>query len=156
VSCPKVGKHISFDGRFLHAASSQLLSTSASGGSPSSRITFLVNIWLNHRPLGVQTFPSSLLQRMSTNSNNALGASLESNLFQNCTQENITHSDVTKEPVKSEITWLLGATDDAEEQITVQVPLAAIEREVSYGGTLCVQWKDGISEGIKHVLRDKR
>lgn len=167
VSCPKVGKHISFDGRFLHAAPSQLVltsasledmllnGTSASGGSPSSRITFLVNIWLNHRPLGVQTFPGSLLQRISTTSNSPLGASLESNLFQNCTQEKITHSDVTKEPVKAEITWLLGATDDAEEQIKVQVPLGAIQREVNYGGTLCVQWKAGIFEGIKHVLRDK-
>jgi hypothetical protein len=166
VSCPKVGKHISFDGRFLHAAPSQLLSTSAaledmplrmsaSRRSPSTRITFLVNIWLNYRPLGVQSFPSSLLQRFRTTSSSSLGTLLESNLFHNYLQEKITHSDVTIEPKKAELTWILGATDDAEELIKVQVPLAAIQREVNYGGTLCVQWKDGFFEGIKHSLRDK-
>ena len=57
---------------------------------------------------------------------------------------------------KTELIWILRATDDAEELIKVQVPLAAIQREVNYEGTLCVQWKDGFFEGIKHVLRDRR
>jgi hypothetical protein len=76
-------------------------------------------------------------------------------LFHNYRQEKLNISDVTTEPKKAELTWVLGATDDAEELIKVQVPLAAIQREVNYGGTLCVQWKDCFFEGIKHVLRDK-
>jgi hypothetical protein len=56
---------------------------------------------------------------------------------------------------KTELIWILRATDDAEELIKVQVPLAAIQREVNYEDTLCVQWKDGFFEGIKHVLRDR-
>ena len=61
ISFPKVGKHLSFDGRFLHGAPSDL--------SPDSldkvRVTFLVNIWLHHKPLGVESFPSSMLHTLS-------------------------------------------------------------------------------------------
>ena len=43
------GKLVAFDGRLLHCASTQLVRSA----SPSSceRVTFLVNVWINHRPL---------------------------------------------------------------------------------------------------------
>lgn len=72
VSKPVVGKHIKFDGRLLHAAPSNLISKALSDGSErpngvvlrdnqqpekSNRITFLVNIWLNHIPQQATLFP---------------------------------------------------------------------------------------------------
>lgn len=50
------GKHVLFDGKLLHCASSKLSSSAAKLWMPShvnvskERITLLVNIWLNHRP----------------------------------------------------------------------------------------------------------
>ena len=47
---PQVGRHICFDGRMLHGAPSDI----ARPGGPRSkrRVTFLVNVWLNHVPWG--------------------------------------------------------------------------------------------------------
>jgi hypothetical protein len=55
ISYPKVGKHISFDGRLLHGvpveflpAEAQASSSNENGGA--GRVSFLVNVWLNHIP----------------------------------------------------------------------------------------------------------
>lgn len=59
VSHPRVGKHVCFDGRFLHSAVSEF----AQPGTATARVTFLVNVWLNHRPLSVERNEhTSLLQ----------------------------------------------------------------------------------------------
>jgi len=104
---PSPGRHLSFDGRFLHAAPKELAaaalqppaSTSTSGAStvapgstlseekPSDgnhhkrgrgeedrdhseddddvRITFLVNVWLKHRPNSIKPFPDALISSVS-------------------------------------------------------------------------------------------
>jgi hypothetical protein len=71
LSYPHVGKHISFDGRYLHGAPAALnkpvfdyhTKKSGNGGggskggqgkqsnSSNKRVTFLVNVWIRHRPL---------------------------------------------------------------------------------------------------------
>jgi len=61
VSWPLCGKHLSFDGRFLHGAPSDL----SNDCDTSIRCTFLVNIWLHHKPLGVQPFPKAFLSKMT-------------------------------------------------------------------------------------------
>lgn len=63
ISWPRTGKHLSFDGRFLHGAPSDLLASrdDSSMNSDKTRVTFLVNIWLFHQPLGVEPFPSKFL-----------------------------------------------------------------------------------------------
>ena len=50
---PKTGKHISFDGRYLHGSPSAL---SIGANMNGVRMTFLVNIWLNWKPLGPDIF----------------------------------------------------------------------------------------------------
>eukprot|EP00928_Gymnodinium_smaydae_P054308 TRINITY_DN3810_c0_g1_i3.p1 TRINITY_DN3810_c0_g1~~TRINITY_DN3810_c0_g1_i3.p1 ORF type:complete len:404 (+),score=87.72 TRINITY_DN3810_c0_g1_i3:36-1247(+) len=69
LSRPAVGKHIAFDGRWLHGAPADLAaalapeSGAAAGGeaktSGGKRVTFLVNVWLNHKPIGAAPFSSS-------------------------------------------------------------------------------------------------
>jgi hypothetical protein len=84
ISWPKMGKHLCFDGRFLHAAPSDLAVNVTSIGSfkreisyesdnnslikkrrRRRRYTFLVNIWLHHKPYNVHPFPDSMVDKMS-------------------------------------------------------------------------------------------
>jgi hypothetical protein len=60
VSRPKVGKHVKFDGRLLHAAPADLIPADpASRGV--KRVTFLVNVWLNNIPLQTKRYPAAAL-----------------------------------------------------------------------------------------------
>ena len=85
VSKPSLGKHIKFDGRLLHAAPSSLILGNSSNENQNEiesknkskkiipapsifnnkRITFLVNIWLNHIPIQAKAFPVESLKRFS-------------------------------------------------------------------------------------------
>ena len=87
VSWPKAGKHVCFDGRFLHAAPPDLMESGAFerqikfDTDPSCddddeirkkklvrryrRVTFLVNIWLNYSPFEVKPFPESMVDKLS-------------------------------------------------------------------------------------------
>ena len=88
VSFPRAGKHLSFDGRFLHAAIPDFLEdgeferqyampsceTDGEKGTAQvstrdrrrhRRVTFLVNIWLNYKPFNVELFPDPMLDKMS-------------------------------------------------------------------------------------------
>jgi hypothetical protein len=51
------GKHVVFDGRLLHAATTTL--ASPGGGEGQKRVTLLVNIWLNHKPSDAVQGPAS-------------------------------------------------------------------------------------------------
>ena len=71
VSHPRIAKHVAFDGRLLHGAPShpllrrQFFETSEvhchdASITQSIRITFLVNIWLGYKPVGVNVLPVSI------------------------------------------------------------------------------------------------
>ena len=84
VSFPKQGKHLSFDGRYLHAAPPDLLrdglfEEQCKFDKPDGidkkemkllerrhrRVSFLVNIWLNYKPYNVQIFPETMISNLS-------------------------------------------------------------------------------------------
>jgi hypothetical protein len=84
VSFPRQGKHLSFDGRYLHAAPSDLLKDGLFEQQCSfersdkmdkkelkvlerrhRRVTFLVNIWLNYKPFNVNPFPETMISNLS-------------------------------------------------------------------------------------------
>jgi len=61
-SWPVVGRHLSFDGRFLHGAPAKF-----AHGTPkkcSHRVTFLVNVWLNHKPADSTPLPMDLRKKL--------------------------------------------------------------------------------------------
>ena len=81
---PKVGRHLSFDGRLLHAAPTELAAPEtqtagtgegtgggagggrgAAAGEGEERVTFLVNVWLQHRPNGIRPFPEPMARQLS-------------------------------------------------------------------------------------------
>ena len=62
VSWPRLAKSIVFDGSELHGA----VPPRGQGCAPgASRVTFLVNIWLGHRPFAVEPLPESLVRSLS-------------------------------------------------------------------------------------------
>jgi hypothetical protein len=86
ISYPVFGKHISFDGRLLHGAPANAQLRNWRGveppkltddSQPKKRITFLVNIWLNHHPANVQPLPAEIVNSVLSNSHQSTeGASL--------------------------------------------------------------------------------
>jgi hypothetical protein len=64
LSHPYPGNHICFDGRFLHGAPAAMKQTNAGG----ERISFLVNIWIDHVPLGLDILPRHIAAKLSQES----------------------------------------------------------------------------------------
>jgi hypothetical protein len=62
VSWPRWGKQITFDGKFLHGAP---LAFAARERESGKRITFLVNIWLNHKPVTAEPLTEDELESMT-------------------------------------------------------------------------------------------
>jgi hypothetical protein len=62
LSRPVLGKHLAFDGHLLHGAPKALSPPEDRG---TLRCTLLVNVWLNHRPTGVEVFPDDALPQLA-------------------------------------------------------------------------------------------
>ncbi|KAJ0389301.1 hypothetical protein ATCC90586_011781 [Pythium insidiosum] len=91
LSRPMLGKHISFDGRLLHGAPGDLADMFASERevpagpagaaaaavgskrkdvpSMARRVTFLVNVWLNHKPIESDPLPEEDLEKLVSKMN---------------------------------------------------------------------------------------
>mmetsp|Transcript_27502 Transcript_27502/g.32095 ORF Transcript_27502/g.32095 Transcript_27502/m.32095 type:complete len:457 (-) Transcript_27502:25-1395(-) len=93
ISCPMLGKHIAFDGRLLHGAIETFLPTASPNKSAcdeknvkrrrvgdegeyiekelkpivGKRVTFMVNIWINHCPIDAELIEDDLCAKMKTN-----------------------------------------------------------------------------------------
>jgi hypothetical protein len=63
VSHPEVGKHVSFDGRLLHGVPAEI--NDSCTPTKYTRVTFLVNVWVNHALVGIEPLPEQLVQQMS-------------------------------------------------------------------------------------------
>jgi len=83
LSGPKFGKHIAFDGRLLHGAPATFFpgfhDIKVEQGEPNAkrqkveknqddpkRITFLVNVWLNHCPLDADLLDDEIVEQLKT------------------------------------------------------------------------------------------
>ena len=72
VSYPHMGRHIVFDGQWLHGAPYhaglsrpfQTTNTTTAPPRDTKRITFLVNVWTNQGPAGVQPLPPEIRQAL--------------------------------------------------------------------------------------------
>jgi hypothetical protein len=72
VSHPKLQKHLAFEGNLLHGVPSHHLLRKKSPSSVDKkiseqndlRITFLVNIWITHKPLNVQVLPDEIRENI--------------------------------------------------------------------------------------------
>jgi len=68
LSHPAAGKHVAFDGSFLHGAPIELALPAtkvARRGKRPKRVSLLVNVWLDHQPALAVPLPAELLSRLS-------------------------------------------------------------------------------------------
>lgn len=76
---PCTGKHLVFDGRLLHGAPTHFalrpkgpsLFEDTKCQEQQVRVTFLVNIWLSHKPAGIEVLPSQIREVLQTMSSTA-------------------------------------------------------------------------------------
>jgi hypothetical protein len=76
LSHPETGKHLSFDGRMLHGAPRELARAAALAGGAKkkpTRATFLVNVWLGHKPADVEPFPAEALGEFPSSASASVG-----------------------------------------------------------------------------------
>lgn len=167
VSWPKFGKHLSFDGRYLHAAPANLMEEGAfqkqcqlpkSAGQQSAsaqkklerrhrRVTFLVNVWLNFKPFGINLFPDTMISKLSGHKAdearihiNFVGGDAESDGTK--TERTTVGANGAKEENKSlqRFRWPMGDCT-SDEYIEADVPLGLIRRQAVTGGSLDITWE---------------
>lgn len=169
IAWPKTGKHLSFDGRYLHAAPSDLMERGAFdeqckfakeglGDKQKKvaerrhrRVTFLVNIWLNYKPFNVNLFPDTMLNSLSKadlfDEFALFNRAIDDRKHSADVEVSIT-SDGAKE-VTAEVsrpvdtvcmTWPMGAPDD-DEQIQVPIPLGSIRKQRSEVSNVKLSWQ---------------
>lgn len=156
ISWPKKGKHLSFDGRYLHAAPSNLMppgefekQTKVSDDLVDEderkkqmrrqrRVTFLVNVWLNYKPFNVEPFPESMMDKMTKISEDTMPA-----ILLDPSNKKINEKKVETLKVEDPVTgfkWSMGGTE-SNEYIKMELPLASIQNELQKGGNIEVKWK---------------
>ena len=185
VCWPNTGKHLSFDGRFLHAAPGNLMKQGdfekQCSIKPSAdkfadqterkkmvrrhrRVTFLVNIWLNHRPFGIEPFPETMIDKMSGHTGKRVGLSFERKdgtnkmapsssvqVFTMPTSNGKPDGGTTSLSSKSDcrlqnFTWPMGDCG-SNEKIKISLPLSLIQSESECGGNVQIGWPMGTEPG---------
>ena len=56
---PQKGRHVAFAGNFLHGVVDELLFT-----RPADRLSLLANVWLDHKPVGIEPLSNEVLKKM--------------------------------------------------------------------------------------------
>ena len=152
LSWPLKGKHLSFDARLLHAAPSNLMkegefaeqcrvpveSTSDEGKRKvlqrrHRRVTFLVNIWLNHKPFNIEVFPESMIDKLTKVTN---GSALFDDKAPTLPVRRI---EVANDGTNALFSWPMGACN-SNETIAVPLPLDEIRIDSQKGANIELLW----------------
>jgi len=169
LSWPKSGKHLSFDGRFLHAAPSNLMEKGAFEKQMKvsddisdenlkkkqlrrqRRVTFLVNVWLNYKPFNVEPFPESMMDKLTKISGKHPHVlfSEEEDCSKDCQNTVETVDDASN---VTSFKWQMGGCD-SNESISMNLPLEPIQNEMKVGGNVQLNWtyKEGAIGGVQLV-----
>lgn len=178
VSCPKKGKHLSFDGRYLHAAPKDLMpdglfenqikvSSSDNVKDPIEekkharrhrRVTFLVNIWLNYKPFNVDPFPESMIDKLTKVNEDVPFILFKDDVHQGTCHAKIETSARSQGGCRT-ITreWPMGGCG-SKEVISMDLPLESIQNEVKANGNLRVIWERNVDtekEGVRIIVRNE-
>lgn len=169
LSWPKKGKHLSFDGRYLHAAPSTLVKEANMDQESNNditsddqvdentkkrlerrqrRVTFLVNIWLNYKPFNVDPFPESMMDKLSKVRddvpfilfpNDCTSGSLET-----LSTPTVTHLHQGKKVENDSnkyktFVWPMGGSG-SNEKIEMELNLTELQNISNDGGNAILQW----------------
>lgn len=172
ISWPKRGKHLSFDGRYLHAAPSNLMKegvwkeqTKVMPASNTNqdererkkferqhrRVTFLVNIWLNYKPFNVNEFPECMLDKLSKvpkDPTPILFSPHDKEQAATCSCQEYSSvggggtGGVTEKGEKEVKFEWQMGACDSEEHIKMALPLDIIQGDMESGGNILVLWNE--------------
>ena len=151
LSWPKRGKHLSFDGGYLHAAPPNLMKEGQfkmqcqipptddethrkSLVRRHQRVTFLVNAWLNYKPVNVDRFPESMVDKLSK--------STESwKLFESPSTLPVSVIELDKESTSTttRFTWPMGGCG-SNESISAPIPLDKVREKALDGPNIRLKW----------------
>ena len=172
MSKPILGKHIKFDGRLLHAAPSSLIfgKTNDNDSIPphfqekkkdcdnqkkiyqenplfiGKRITFLVNIWINHVPLQSKKIPDEMIEKFSL-----LRPASDLSFFHEKTFGNTIHKKtISQIDRKSNICEMKRFSDDLKFE-KIEVPLVRISSEILQGTLDLHRW-NFVNGGFKYLV----
>jgi len=177
LSWPKKGKHLSFDGGYLHAAPSNLMQDGAFQEQikvsdeikdkderkklvrRQRRVTFLVNVWLNYKPFNVEIFPESMMDKMTLTSDEASSILFKDESdgvkYDNCSTKVQTHDRSCKE--NKSFKWSMGGCG-SNESISMDVAVEPIQMQMRDGGNTLLKWnyEAGVGrEGVRLIQEGK-
>lgn len=173
-SYPVIGKHLAFDGRYLHGApriDSVRSTRNRDDGTNSrgERMTFLVNIWPEGcKPCGSNMLPPHLRDTILSNSS-ALGDELIPNLMEFGTKQDICKRTIRTPDlcavdrisvpfVSTGATWIdpINPDDDDDEEglVLTMYPTPPLENADHTHTTVCYQWEEGLEARLEHVYHD--
>ncbi|KAJ1430432.1 hypothetical protein B484DRAFT_448907 [Ochromonadaceae sp. CCMP2298] len=158
---PSIGKHLAFNGAFLHGAPSVLRSVEQveeeegeEDETDEWRITFLVNVWVGHQPCGVFPLTEDILQSLDCLS---LGLQLgpgDAPVVIKITQENVAEASEITIPFLSNkgVDWTI-EEDECALNVTMHVPRQIYQLPgsylIEYDESTCAHFStdDGSDEG---------
>jgi hypothetical protein len=165
VSWPRANKHLSFDGRYLHAALSDLMCNGSFAAQiaytipnddtrlanklarQNRRVTFLVNVWLNFHPFNVHTFPETMLDKMSgQKQKERVGLR-----FHDAPDRSV--NCLVSTSTATQFTWPLGDCGSGE-SIVVSMPLDEIRELQNIGGNMQLTWKGNEVQIVHDEVED--
>jgi len=164
LSWPKKRKHLSFDGRYLHSAPAELLpegkfqeqchvpveyANNALISRRYKRVTFLVNIWINHKPMTVKPFPTGMIDKLSCGkSRSTETVSEDKSLFHNvveqkvCTMEILENDEIKR---LDSMDWNFGCnafnSTSGKQRIRLKLPVKEIQKGHVNGSNISIKWK---------------
>ena len=183
---PKRGKHFCFDGRYLHAAPSDLMEKGLFekqqqfDDSPAiindailhkkmtrrhRRVTFLVNIWLNYHPFNVELFPETMLDKMSGHEAKgrqhlqfaAANKSSDTQSIRVTREMTIDSVEPEKDSTQALQRFHWPMGDcDSGEHIRMTLPLNVIRSVRRTGGNIAITWENGMGSGSSVELRKEK
>ena len=151
---PRPCRHLSFDGRLLHGAPSSVATAPASGPA-AKRVTFLVNCWFNHVPVGVEPLPGAVVKRLQrATKGGGSGAAAPPKLSLSAARETTARQmEVDRSTPAPTASWTFG--DDARRmQLSLPWPRELRQRDAPS----CVRMRfapDVVSQ-VVHVQPKKR
>jgi hypothetical protein len=151
LSYPTAGKHVAFDGRWLHAAPRSL---ARDAPSDYYRVTFLVNIWRGYQPIGVDPLPlsaisdlglqnSTISPKMSfQNRNGSRISTINESIFRKSTSDLVEQSTTSS--------YKFGASKNGEWLVSISMPPRPIKVEECKDSTIRIEFStSGKSAGAQ-------
>lgn len=169
LSWPKKGKHMKFDGRYLHAALPDMMEPGAfqeqcqypKDGSEQEtkilgrrhrRVTFLVNVWLNYKPFNVHAFPATMVDKLSGRTDE----DRKRLVFKSSDAPSDPQTvQVEVDPTADNCTlcnWPLGDCGSGE-QLVAQFPKSVIQVAGQTGGNVRIVWKQTPSDNEDNAIK---